>query len=78
MVKYLGVSAVSQKGGIKLWRASMHGKLLGMGRSPQAAAWMVCRMAGGKSIEEFVIQSAVQGPSLGMRGCGGASLGRSL
>jgi len=56
-----GQRGVSE-GGIKLWRASMHGKLLGMGRSPQAAAWMVCRMAGGKSIEELAIPASVRCP----------------
>ena len=62
MVKYLGVSLVVRKRGIKQWRAHMHGKHLGFAKSPQAAARMVCRMAGGQSIEELVIPSSVRCP----------------
>jgi len=53
---------VLKKGKITHWCAQMHGKLLGVGSSPEAAARVVCRMAGAKSIEELVIPASVPCP----------------
>jgi hypothetical protein len=62
MRKYLGVSAVCKKGRIKHWCVQMHGKELGKGRTPEAAAEIARRMAGTKSIEELVIPASVRCP----------------
>ena len=62
MRKYLGVRAVHKKGIVQHWSAHMHGKELGQGRSPEAAAEIVRRMAGAKSIEELVIPASVPCP----------------
>ena len=51
MRQYLGVSAVCKKGRIKHWCAQMYGKELGKRRTPEAAAEIVRRMAGAKSIK---------------------------
>ena len=62
MRKYLGVCGVLRKGKIKHWRAKMHGKILGVGYSPEDAARIVCRMGCAKSIEELVIPASVPRP----------------